>query len=253
MMKLGITGTDTGVGKSVIASATVAWLRNRGVKVAAMKPIESGEQLADAKLLQRAVGFADPLEDICPVHFREPIAPFAAALKSGTSVKQSRLDDAYARLAEGRDAIVVEGAGGLLVPITRELSFASLFKRWDLSLLIVAANKLGVLNHTLLTLRVARLLGINVAGIVLNYAPLKSRDASLASNLEVLRQLVPEVPLIAFPHIQDPLNLFELIDVVESSSLGALLESGLQSTRVSPSDVTQIHSQQFPNENAASS
>ncbi len=245
-MKLGITGTDTGVGKTVIASAAVAWLRDRGLNVAAMKPIETGEQLLDAKLLQRASGSIDSMDDICPVHFPEPVAPFTASYKSGAPVNLSLLDDAYSRLGAGRDVIVVEGAGGLLVPITREASFATLFKKWNLALVIVAANRLGVLNHTLLTLRVARSLGIAVRGIVLNDVPLESPDASVDSNLEVLKQLVPDVPLIAFPRIDEPLDLTRLCDVAESSGLGALLESGLQSTQTRHPAFTESNSQQPP-------
>jgi dethiobiotin synthetase len=244
-MRLGITGTDTGVGKTVIASAAVAWLRNRQLHVAAMKPIETGEALLDAKLLQRASGSIDSIDDICPVHFQEPVAPLTASYKSGTAVNLSLLDEAYSRLAAGRDAIIVEGAGGLLVPITREISFATLFKRWNLTLLIVAANRLGVLNHTLLTLRVARSLGIGVRGIVLNNVPLESPDASVDSNLEVLRQLVPDVPLIAFPRIEESLDLTRLCDVAESSGLGALLESGLRSTQAREPAMTESNSQQL--------
>jgi dethiobiotin synthetase len=224
MLRLGITGTDTGVGKTVIARATVAWLRNRRLKVAAMKPIETGEQLGDAKLLREAAGSIDPLKNVCPVHFREPVAPFAAAYRSGTTINLSLLDDAYSRLSAAREAIVVEGAGGLLVPITREMSFATLFKRWNLTLLIVAANKLGVLNHTLLTLSAAQSRGIRVAGIVLNDVPRESPDASVDSNLAVLRQLLTEVPVIAFPRT-DGFDLSRLVDVVQSCGLGALLES----------------------------
>jgi dethiobiotin synthetase len=149
---------------------------------------------------------------------------------SGTTVQLSVLDAAYTRLAAGRDAIIVEGAGGLLVPITREVSFATLFRRWDLTLMIVAANRLGMINHTLLTLRVARSLGIEVGGIIVNHLPVDSPDASTDSNLDVLRELVPEVPLIAFPRIEDPYDLTALADAVESSGLAVLLGPRMQST-----------------------
>jgi dethiobiotin synthetase len=230
VLKLGITGTDTGVGKTVIARATVAWLRSRRLKVAAMKPIETGEQLTDAKLLREAAGSIDPPESVCPVHFREPVAPFAAANHSGTTVNPSLLDDAYSHLSAGRDAIVVEGAGGLLVPITREMSFATLFKRWNLTLVIVAANRLGVLNHTLLTLSAAQSRGLRVAGIVLNDVPVESPDASVDSNLEILQQLITDVPVIAFPRT-DTFDLPRLVDIVQSCGLGELLESGLEYVR----------------------
>jgi dethiobiotin synthetase len=246
MLRLGITGTDTGVGKTVIARATVAWLRNRRLKVAAMKPIETGEQLIDAKLLREAAGSIDSLENVCPVHFREPVAPFTAAYHSGTTVNLSLLDHAYSRLSSGRNVMVVEGAGGLLVPITRDVSFATLFKRWNLTLLIVAANRLGVLNHTLLTLRVARLLGINIGGIILNHLPVKSPDASVDSNLEVLSQLLPDVPLIAFPSAEEPLDLSRLCDVAESSGLGALLESEIHKRHPRRRALTESNSHRFP-------
>jgi dethiobiotin synthetase len=230
MLRLGITGTDTGVGKTVIASAAVAWLRNRRLNVAAMKPIETGDELSDARLLREAAGAIYPLEDVCPIHFREPVAPFTAAHRSRTTVNISLLDDVYSRLTAGRDAIVVEGAGGLLVPITREISFATLFKRWNLTLVIVAANKLGVLNHTLLTLSAAQSRGIAVAGIVLNDIPLEPLDASVDSNFEVLMQLITDIPVISFPRT-DTFEPSRLVDLVQSSGLGALLEAGLERVR----------------------
>ncbi len=159
MIRLGVTGTDTGVGKTVIASALVALLRARGLRVAAMKPIETGVvpgAPSDAARLRTAAGGEDPPGDVCPISYAEPLAPLVAATRAGRPVDLSVLDAAFARLAAGRDAIIVEGAGGLRVPLTQQVSFAELFARWRLGVVIVAANRLGAINHVLLTVDAAR-------------------------------------------------------------------------------------------------
>jgi dethiobiotin synthetase len=224
MLRLGVTGTDTAVGKTVIAAASVAWFRARGLSVAAMKPVETGGRRVDAEILREANGGQDSLDDVCPVHFAEAIAPYAATFKSGSAVDVSRLDAAFARLTAGRDVAVVEGAGGLLVPITRGASFASLFEMWNLDLIIVAANRLGVLNHTLLTVDAARAHGLDIAGVVLNSIQVDAADVSVESNMDVLHELLTDIPLIAFPRL-DALDPKTIAAATESSGLARLLES----------------------------
>lgn len=224
MIRLGITGTDTSVGKTVVATALVAWLMADGVDVAAMKPIESGVGSDDAELLHRASGFAGEMTDVRPIRFDDPVSPLAAAAAKGSVIDTGLLDEAFWRLSRDRDAIVVEGAGGILVPITETVSYAQLFSRWNLEIIIVAADRLGVINHLLLTVMAAVAQRLRIRGIVLNSTPedAATADPSRLSNELLLRQLLPQLPLIRFSPVADHRNLTLLIREAEKSGLGAL-------------------------------
>src|SRR5947199_128418 len=155
MIRLGITGTDTGVGKTVVTCALGAGLRARGVEVVAMKPIETGvafdDPQRDGLRIARAAQNAVALSTSAPIVFDRPLAPLIASRLANTVVDLTVLDAAVRASAEGAGALLIEGAGGLLVPVTSDFSFAELFARWQLRLVIVAANRLGVINHTMLT------------------------------------------------------------------------------------------------------
>lgn len=203
MIRIGVTGTDTGVGKTVVAERLIEALRRRGVRVGAMKPVETGIERgapgSDAERLWLAAGSSDPMSDVCPIALPEPLAPWVAATRAGRDVSLSALDAAYARVTARRDAVVVEGAGGVLVPFTREETFASLCARWSLSVVVVAANRLGAINHTLLTVEALRAAGVPILGVVLNdIAP--ADDLAAATNLEALRTWLAPLPVIPFPH-----------------------------------------------------
>jgi len=199
-----VTGTDTGVGKTVVACALVRALRGRGVDAGAMKPIETGVCEAgplDAIALQRAAGGTDSLDDVCPQRFRLPAAPTVAAAAEGRRVDLDSVDTAFARLAARHELIVVEGAGGLLAPAAEGACMADLAVRLRLPLVVVARATLGTLNHTRLTLEAARARGLLVAGLVVSHAtgPLSGADAA---NLGALREapgapLVGEIPPLA--------------------------------------------------------
>jgi dethiobiotin synthetase len=202
VIRLGVTGTDTGVGKTVIATALVALLRRGGLRVAAMKPVETGVApggLSDAARLRAAAGGGLAAADVCPASYAEPLAPLLAAERAGRPVDLAALDAAFARLTAGRDAIVVEGAGGLLVPLTERVSFAELFLRWRLGLVVVAANRLGAINHVLLTVQAARAAGLAVRGVVLNDLPGTAPHPASHTNASLVQDLLPRVPVIAWP------------------------------------------------------
>ena len=166
-----------------------------------MKPIETGvegEGPLDAIALRDATGSTDPLATICPQQFALPAAPNAAASAEGREVDLIAIDAAYEVLAKGRDLMVVEGAGGLLVPIQQEWTMAELARRLDLPLLVVARASLGTINHTALTLEVAAFRKLPVLGVVISHAggPISSADAS---NLLALKKflgdrLIGEIP-----------------------------------------------------------
>jgi len=198
-----VTGTDTGVGKTVVACALVRALRKRGIDVGAMKPIETGVGEAgplDALALRAAAGEVDVLDDVCPQRFALPAAPTVAAAAEGRAVELWAIRRAYDRLRARHDCVVAEGVGGLLVPVASEHCTADLARELDLPLLVVARAALGTINHTLLTLEAAVARGLSVAGVVISHAggPLSGADAA---NLDALRRalrgsLVGEIPAL---------------------------------------------------------
>jgi len=201
VIRLGVTGTDTGVGKTVIAVGLIALLRRRGLRVAAMKPVETGVlpgAATDAARLRAAAGGEGQPVDVCPVTYSEPLAPLVAGQRAGRPVDLAGLDVAFARLAAERDAIVVEGAGGLLVPLTKQVSYAGLFARWRLELVIVAANRLGAINHVLLTVHGARAADLRIRAVVMNSLS-RSADAAAQTNAATLAQLLPDIPVLSWP------------------------------------------------------
>jgi dethiobiotin synthetase len=168
-----VTGTDTGVGKTVVACALIAALRERGRRVAPWKPVETGwdaraPERTDAARLAAAAGVHEAIDLVCPYRFRAPVAPVVAAAAEGVRIDVGHLETLYRARAERADVVIVEGAGGLLVPIVERVTYLDLARRLGLSLLIVAANRLGVVNHTVLTAHAAAAAGVHVLGFVLN-------------------------------------------------------------------------------------
>jgi len=196
-----VSGTDTGVGKTVVACALVRAMRRRGLDTGVMKPIETGvgaEGPLDAQALRSAAAATEPLEEICPQSFPLPAAPTVAAASEGREVDMGAIRDAFARLRRRHEWLVVEGAGGLLVPAARDLSMADLCRELGLPLLVVGRAALGTINHTLLTLEAAEARRLPLAGVVISHSqgPLSWADQA---NLEALREalgasLVGEIP-----------------------------------------------------------
>jgi dethiobiotin synthetase len=217
-----ITGTDTGVGKTFVAAALAAYLRDRGYRVGVMKPVETGCPKRngilipqDAMRLKEASGCPEPIEKICPYRFAEPLAPSIAAERANEKIDVDLLLTTYGEISAAYDVTLVEGAGGLMVPLLPSYTFADFARVFKLPLVVVAANKLGVINHLLLTLEHASCKGLSVLGFVLNRI---SNETSLAAdtNREVLLGLtgVPclgDLPFIeaAETHKAFPLDLFE--------------------------------------------
>jgi len=196
-----VTGTDTGVGKTLVSLALIAAFRKSGLKVGAMKPIETGvgkDGPLDAIALRDAAGSIDPLATICPQQFALPAAPNAAADAEDRKVDLAAIDAAYEALAKGRNLMVVEGAGGLLVPIRDDWTMAELARRLDLPLLIVARASLGTINHTALTLEVAASKALPVLGVIISHAggPISAADACnlLALKKFLGNRLIGEIP-----------------------------------------------------------
>ena len=157
MSALFVTGTDTNVGKTFVSCALIAALRARGRRVTVMKPVETGveREPLDALALRAAADDPAPLDAICPVRLRAPLAPTVAARLEGRTLDPEQLVRQVIARAADADVLLVEGAGGLLVPIAGRFTFADLARRCALPVLLVAANRLGTVNHAALTARVA--------------------------------------------------------------------------------------------------
>jgi dethiobiotin synthetase len=192
-----VTGTDTGVGKTVVACALLRALRARGIDAAGLKPVETGVGDAgplDAIALRDAAGGSDPLELVCPQRFALPAAPTVAAEAEGAKVDLAALDAAFEALSARHEFLVVEGAGGLLVPVTTGLTMADLAARWSLALVVVARAALGTINHTRLTLEAATRRGLDVKGLVISHADGPLSDADAANLAPLLA--APDAPLL---------------------------------------------------------
>ena len=190
MSTLFVTGTDTGVGKTFVACVLAQALRARGVRVAVMKPIETGVagEPEDALRLRAAAEDPAPLDDVCPYRLRAPLAPAVAARLEGVAIDVDRLTTLIGQRAAAADVLLVEGAGGLLVPIRGTTTWVDLAARVSLPVLIVGANRLGTINHCALTARVAAAAGLTVRGFVLS-EPTAVRDESATTNAEAISAL----------------------------------------------------------------
>ena len=214
-----VTGTDTGVGKTLVACALLRALRARGIDAAGFKPIETGVGEAgplDAIALREAAGGTDELELVCPQRFALPAAPTVAAQAEGRAVDMAAIDAAFKELSTRHEFVLVEGAGGLLVPAADGLTMADLAARWSLPLVLVARAALGTINHTRLSLESAAARGLEVKGLVISHTdgPLSQADAA---NLKPLLD-APGVPLLG---VIPPLPVGELPepDAVDVTSL----------------------------------
>jgi dethiobiotin synthetase len=185
-----VTGSDTGVGKTVVCCAIAEGMRRRHIDVGVMKPIETGvgsQGPLDAISLSEAAGVEDSLDLICPQRFALPTAPSVAAAHEGRVVDLVAIRAAHAELARRHAFLLVEGAGGILVPIQAELSMADLATEFDLPLLLVTRASLGTINHTLLTLEAIDRRGLRLAGVVISHGP-RAISSSDRANLGALHE-----------------------------------------------------------------
>jgi dethiobiotin synthetase len=181
-----VTGTDTEVGKTYVASLWIAGLRERGIDAVGMKPVACGSR-EDAEALRAASGQGIGLDEVNPVCFELPAAPMVAANAEGREADIGAILRAWEHLRSRHGTVIVEGVGGWLVPIRRDFFVADLAERMALPVVVVARNVLGTINHTLLTVESIRSRGMVCAGVVLNHAAPGSAGREVAdSNAEAI-------------------------------------------------------------------
>ncbi len=168
-----ITGTDTGVGKTLVTSALVRCLIQRGIDVGVMKPIETGvsrsaKVLSDGARLRRAAGSCDPMAEVSPYVFRLPVAPVSAARAEGTIVRMAPIIRAFHNRSQKHTFMAVEGVGGVYAPLTSLFNVLDIIYQLKLPAIVVGQSGLGGINHALLTLHALRQRNIPIVALVLN-------------------------------------------------------------------------------------
>jgi dethiobiotin synthetase len=228
-----ITGTGTRVGKTVVTASILAHLRHQGQKTGVMKPIETGVDSecsspanSDALFLMEAGGIEDPLAKICPIRLKPAASPFQAAMIENRSIQPETILSAYKKLSGQYDWMLVEGIGGVRVPITRDYGVVDLMLDLGLPAVVVAHYQLGTLNHTLMTLDTLKQNGIPVRGVIFNQTGPEAPNAIEQDQPRLIEELSGAKVLGTFPYIDNlntqsfsPEKLKELASSVDFSGL----------------------------------
>ncbi len=218
-----VTGTDTGVGKTLISAALVHKLASAGVRAAGMKPLAAGAEIRDGQLWNEDVAMltaeanvALPTGLICPLMFREPAAPHIAAALEDRRIDSDTVMTAYRQITEQVDALVVEGVGGFRVPLTDQLDTADLAAAMQLDVILVVGLRLGCLNHALLTAEAIAARGLTLAGWVANQ--IDPAMPHQAANLDALSQRLP-APLLGVVRWMPVPSVAEAATSIDASRL----------------------------------
>ena len=197
-----ITGTDTGVGKTLVTAGLAAALRKRGVNTGVMKPAHTGCKTKNGRLIPedsiqliKAADVDDPIELITPYMFKEPVAPFVAVEETNTVIDTGRIIKSFKTLCKRHEFMLVEGIGGVMVPIKKGIYVADLIKKLCLPAIIITRPDLGTINHTLLTINYMKMKKIPITGIVINYMK-KGRNTLAEKRCPAILEKLSGIPVI---------------------------------------------------------
>jgi dethiobiotin synthetase len=202
-----ITGTDTGVGKTFVAAGVARALLAQGIGVGVMKPAETGCRSrhgklipVDAMTLMRSADTTDPLDLVNPYRFRAPLAPMVAAQREGRTIELRKIREAFRLLTKRHEFLIVEGAGGIMVPLTSRTSYLDLAAELRLLVLIIARPSLGTINHTLLTITALRAKRVHIAGTVFNHSTDGRQGPAERTNPSIIERLsgVPVLGIVRY-------------------------------------------------------
>ncbi|MDY6968473.1 MAG: dethiobiotin synthase [Spirochaetota bacterium] len=211
-----ITGTDTEVGKTVVAAGLAAALSSKGIDIGVMKPVASGAVMGDNGLISEDVQFLvnsidskDELNLINPVTLELPLAPLIASRLKGLDIDVNIIIEAFEKLCQRHDFLIVEGIGGILVPIKKNYYVVDMIKDMNIPIIVVARPQLGTLNHTLLTIEQARYKGLEVRGFIINNYDEENAGFADKTNPQLLMEL-SNIPLLGvlphFPNLNTTTN-----------------------------------------------
>ena len=202
-----ITGTDTGVGKTFVAVGLINALKEKGFNVCPMKPVETGCRTKKGKLIPedtmsliKASGIKEAIDVINPYRFKHPLAPSVAAELERKSIKKEKIFSAYNYLSKKYDIIIIEGAGGIMAPLYKKYFFLDFISALNLPIIIISRPGLGTINHTLLTISAAKGRGVNILGVVINYAAKTKTGIAEKTNPEIIKRLggVPVIGIVLY-------------------------------------------------------
>lgn len=218
-----VTGTDTGVGKTVVTAAIVAALRAEGLNIGVWKPVQSGgligAGMTDAERLLQITGIMERPETVASFTFKEPLTPMLAAKQAGVKLTLGGILAAGEPLMKRYDALFIEGVGGVAVPLTDDAMVADLIAQLRIPVLIVARSGLGTINHTLLTASMLRQRAIPIVGIVMNDGELPDQkdDPSAATNAELIERYSGLKVLGRFPRLHQAADTETLIQTIRET------------------------------------
>jgi dethiobiotin synthetase len=215
-----ITGTDTGVGKTFVAAGLIRAMKEKDINVCPLKPVETGCKTRrgelipeDAIKLLRASKVSEPVDLVNPYRLKNPLAPAVAADIEGVRINRKKIISAYSQLKKRYDITIVEGAGGIMVPVYKEYLFIDLIKDLNLPVLIVSRPGLGTINHTLLTIEAAMQKGLKVLGVIFNHSVKTKRSMSEKTNPPVIQKLggMPVLGIVPFMDDYSATHVREII------------------------------------------
>lgn len=219
-----ITGTDTEVGKTIVAAGIAGAIQARGIKICAMKPIATGATRSrdrliseDARFLKKSINCIEELDLVNPISLELPLSPLVASRLENKEIDLSDIKKAYSKLSDIYDFIIVEGIGGILVPIKEDYFVTDMIEELGLPAVIVSRPALGTINHTLLTIHEARHRGIAIKGFIINSMNEYESGIAEKTNPDIIKEL-SRIPLLGIlPY--DPkvdvatLNIGNIIDL----------------------------------------
>lgn len=214
-----IAGTDTEIGKTMITASLAATILHRNMNIGVWKPVQSGARAddidSDAFLIQSLSGLEDDTHEIAPLSFVEPVTPHLAAIREGIILTLPGIMQAGAPLFARHKHLLVEGAGGLLAPLTDTRMGIDLIKQIGFPVLLVAHGGLGTINHTLLSLEALRTRGIPILGVILNQTEAHLSMKEMRKNADYIEDFGKVQVLGLFPYLSEPFNKKQLIEVIE--------------------------------------
>ncbi len=205
-MHIFVTGTDTDVGKTIVTAGLAAVMQSLGYKAGVYKPFQSGAVEKNGFLVSPDLAYVKKMdfyvETLCTYLLKQPTAPYIAAELEGVKINLGTVAREFQTLRQACETVLVEGAGGLMVPVTKEAMIADVIKMLDIPLLIVARPNLGTINHTILTINQAKTMGLDIAGVIINRYPEDTQDAAIKTAPRLIEEytdvnilgIIPDIP-----------------------------------------------------------